>query len=370
MLQSPSKQHFVNKNKRFGGKNTFAIDISIGSAKYKSESGETTTLAEGSAEKVALHALVGGLMAEINGGKFGDGLTVGAINEIVIAEIIKNTDLSAEEARWFSAMLGYGLDDPQGAAIADSATRNNAYQHLPIIKQVIKKIKDSGFLERLADDEVIMVSVSADVPIPYLGVVGAGGTTGFVIDKFGRYYEVTGLSIGTPGLDATYAIVKLADIPVNGNKEITMAAVKARLTENTLAASASFLGASVNLSLEFDDKLKISSYGVGLDAGLSSTTISLGSVSGAKPETKEYGNIYDSDFFNMNYDYHRLLKEFYLNNPPQTGEEYKSYYFKGVYILLKTQNGITSVWDQSAGWRGYNVPAVQPNWLKVEQPFS
>lgn len=43
-------------------------------------------------KEIALHALVGGLMAEINDGKFGDGLTVGAVNEMLIGFLDANKE--------------------------------------------------------------------------------------------------------------------------------------------------------------------------------------------------------------------------------------------------------------------------------------
>jgi hypothetical protein len=86
----------------------------------------------GGAESIALHALVGGLMAEINGGKFGDGLTVGAINEIVVGMLDRSkeeTKLTKEEILWISNILGKALGGSQGQGIAGSATQNNWLSH-------------------------------------------------------------------------------------------------------------------------------------------------------------------------------------------------------------------------------------------------
>ncbi len=101
---------------------------------------------EGSAEKVLLHGLIAGLMAEINGGKFGEGLTNGAINEMIIGLIAnhqKDLGLTGADTRWISALIGGAISEGlggsfgQGAGIADSATKNNYLSH----KQKEEKLK-------------------------------------------------------------------------------------------------------------------------------------------------------------------------------------------------------------------------------------
>ncbi len=64
-------------------------------------------------------------MAEINGGKFGEGMSTAAINKLLVAELSKH-GVSGSDLRWISATLGITIDGTQGGSIADSATRNNA----------------------------------------------------------------------------------------------------------------------------------------------------------------------------------------------------------------------------------------------------
>ena len=80
----------------------------------------------GDPRRAILHGLIGGIMAEINGGQFGDGLTTAMINKILIDQLVKNKLVDGAELRWISGLLGVALDDGEGGAIADSATRNNA----------------------------------------------------------------------------------------------------------------------------------------------------------------------------------------------------------------------------------------------------
>ena len=79
----------------------------------------------GDPRRAILHGLIGGIMAEINGGYFGDGLTTAMINKILIDQLVKNKLVDGAELRWISGLLGVALDDGEGGAIADSATRNN-----------------------------------------------------------------------------------------------------------------------------------------------------------------------------------------------------------------------------------------------------
>ncbi len=86
-------------------------------------------------QKIVAHGIVGGLMTEINGGNFGEGLTTAAINKLIINELTKLTDekgerLVPDEAlRTISAGVGALIDGNQGASIADSATANNWLSH-------------------------------------------------------------------------------------------------------------------------------------------------------------------------------------------------------------------------------------------------
>ena len=77
-------------------------------------------------------------MAEINGGNFGDGLTTGAINEMLIGMLDRHGEelgLTTDQIRWMSALVGGAISEStggsfgQGAGIADSATRNNFLEH-------------------------------------------------------------------------------------------------------------------------------------------------------------------------------------------------------------------------------------------------
>ena len=128
---------------------------------------------------ILLHGLVGGLVAEINGGNFGEGMTVAAINKLVIAKLGKltrprlgpdgkpmldpenpNQNLTdplfdGDELRWISAILGGVVSEAaggnfgQGAGIADSATKNN------YLSKRLKELRDSKIGKRDEDGNIV-----------------------------------------------------------------------------------------------------------------------------------------------------------------------------------------------------------------------
>jgi Possible hemagglutinin (DUF637). len=109
---------------------------------------------------IALHALIGGIMAEFNGGNFGEGMTVAAINKLLITKLSELEDekgnklIDGTELRWISGLLGLALDGEEGGAIADSATRNNLNgpdDHI-LDEERVTKIAERAFSpERIAE---------------------------------------------------------------------------------------------------------------------------------------------------------------------------------------------------------------------------
>ena len=87
---------------------------------------------DGSAEKNALHALVGGIMSELTGNGFLAGASASAINEMVQKKLAEQFEGEPDKHQWASAIIG-GIvsqlvaDNAQaGASTAASGTKNNA----------------------------------------------------------------------------------------------------------------------------------------------------------------------------------------------------------------------------------------------------
>ncbi|MBP2644172.1 MAG: Hemagglutinin repeat protein, partial [Firmicutes bacterium] len=87
---------------------------------------------DSSPEKIALHALVGGIMADLGGGSITSGVTGAAVNELVQSELEKRFKNNPDMWQWASAIIGAtaakltGGDAQTGASTAASGTKNNA----------------------------------------------------------------------------------------------------------------------------------------------------------------------------------------------------------------------------------------------------
>ena len=119
--------------------------------------------------RAILHGLISGLMAEINGGKFGDGLTVGAINELVVGQIldtaIKHKLKTGEdilldgELQWISTILGSAINGGQGAGIAGSGTKYNADNNHPVSFPISEKYLELMLGNISDEDAAILVQM-------------------------------------------------------------------------------------------------------------------------------------------------------------------------------------------------------------------
>ena len=87
---------------------------------------------DSSPEKIALHALVGGIMADLGGESIVSGATGAAVNEAVQGELKKQFQNNPDMWQWASALIGAtvaeltGSDAQTGASTAASGTKNNA----------------------------------------------------------------------------------------------------------------------------------------------------------------------------------------------------------------------------------------------------
>ena len=87
---------------------------------------------DGSAEKNALHALVGGIMSELTGNGFLAGASASAINEMVQKKLSDQFAGEPDKHQWASAIIGGGVSQlasgnaQAGASTAASGTKNNA----------------------------------------------------------------------------------------------------------------------------------------------------------------------------------------------------------------------------------------------------
>ena len=95
-------------------------------------------LKEGSAEKAAIDAFAGGLMAKLGGGSFVSGAAGAGINQLVINELANIKDPAVMQ--WASAIIGAAAAKvvsgtaQTGASVAASETKNNYLTHEQYVK--------------------------------------------------------------------------------------------------------------------------------------------------------------------------------------------------------------------------------------------
>ena len=111
---------------------------------------------DGSAEKNALHALVGGIMSELTGNGFLAGASASAINETVQKKLAEQFEGEPDKHQWASAIIGGMVsqlvaDNAQaGASTAASGTKDNAQGlDVELIAQNGENIEELLLQERL-----------------------------------------------------------------------------------------------------------------------------------------------------------------------------------------------------------------------------
>ena len=112
---------------------------------------------DGSGRKVAVHAIIGGIMSQITGVGFTSGAIGAGVNEAVIGEIKKIKDPGT--AQIVSAIVGaaaakaVGGNAGSGATSAASGTKNNLYEKIPEIRKQLEEQLITEEYESLRENE-------------------------------------------------------------------------------------------------------------------------------------------------------------------------------------------------------------------------
>lgn len=116
---------------------------------------ETKGFADGSPEKIALHAMVGGMLSEATGGDFKTGALAAGANEALIEQLSgaikgdKNLELAVSQLIGIAAATATGGDYAKAAELAKNATAYNRQLH-PVEVRLIK-----GQADHLAEEQGI-----------------------------------------------------------------------------------------------------------------------------------------------------------------------------------------------------------------------
>jgi hypothetical protein len=95
---------------------------------------------EGSPQKIALHALVGGIMSELAGSGFTAGAKGAGFNEAIQKELSKIKDPALHQ--WASYIIGSAVGGTVGGATAVSGTKNNLLAYISFKNELETKVKN------------------------------------------------------------------------------------------------------------------------------------------------------------------------------------------------------------------------------------
>ncbi|MBE7375073.1 DUF637 domain-containing protein, partial [Pseudomonas lopnurensis] len=132
---------------------------------------QANTWQEGSPEKIALHAVVGGLLSEATGGDFATGALAGGANELLVEQLAgvingdKNLELAVSQLIGVAAATATGGDPAKAAELAKNATAYNRQLHSAEAKLLEELAQRDPERARAWDAAACaLVSCSAGVP--------------------------------------------------------------------------------------------------------------------------------------------------------------------------------------------------------------
>jgi len=138
---------------------------------------------DGSGRKIAVHAIIGGIMSQITGAGFASGAIGAGANEAVIGEIKKIKDPGT--AQIVSAIVGaaaakaVGGNAGAGATAAASGTKWNLYEKIPEIRQQLEEQLMTEEYESLRENEYMPLYGKKD-----------GRKVAVTIDRDGNIYDL------------------------------------------------------------------------------------------------------------------------------------------------------------------------------------
>ena len=138
---------------------TFAGDFAEG--RWSDNLGEWADVnwAEGSAQKAALHAVIGGLLSEATGGDFATGALAAGANELLVEQLSgqikqdKNLELAVSQLVGVAAATATGGDLAKTAELAKNATAYNRQMHPEEVRLIKRQAKELAREQGISEDE-------------------------------------------------------------------------------------------------------------------------------------------------------------------------------------------------------------------------
>ena len=147
---------------------------------------------EGSAEKNALHALVGGIMSELTGNGFLTGASASAINEMVQQKLAEQFKDEPDKHQWASAIIGGVVSQlvagkaQAGASTAASGTKNN-FLSLNDYQKYLDELDAIENNDSLSSDE--KHALKKQIKLKYKQLCDKKTNEGDAGEAFGEGYE-------------------------------------------------------------------------------------------------------------------------------------------------------------------------------------
>ena len=301
---------------------------------------------DGSAQKVALHAAIGEIAAQLAGNPNGSGAVAAGINELAIKKIIDKIGKEhPDQIQLLSAVLGGAVNKlankstDTGMAVSSLGTKHN------VLHLFFKKAIDYLDTSNLQYNQVYSIETNADAGRVY--IAGVGGMMGVLVDKFGGVYDQVGgdvsISDNIVPVGATIKVITFPNIP---NDPSAASLIKKAVEGGAVSSSVTFNHISWSTGVAIPTNFEsFSSRNQTIHVAEGASTTSNGiSVSGSY--SSYVGNLSDENLWGGNYN-KNVLK--YFNEHPNSGLELYNGPAGNLILIKRTEIGV----QQYDGYGGF-----------------
>ena len=292
---------------------------------------------EGGPEKVALHAAIGEITAQLAGNPNGSGAIAAGINELAINKIIDKIGKEhPDQIQLLSAVLGGAVNKlankstDTGMAVSSLGTKHN------VLHLFFKKAIDYLDTSNLQYNQVYSIETNADAGRVY--IAGVGGMIGVLVDKFGGVYDQVGgdvsISDNIVPVGATIKVITFPNIP---NDPSAASLIKKAVEGGAVSSSVTFnhISWSTGVAIPTDfESFSSRNQTIHVAEGASTTSNGI-SVSGSY--SSYVGNLSDENLWGGDYN-KNVMK--YFNEHPNSGLELYNGPAGNLILIKRTELGV------------------------------
>ena len=292
---------------------------------------------EGGPEKVALHAAIGEITAQLAGNPNGSGAIAAGINELAINKIIDKIGKEhPDQIQLLSAVLGGAVNKlankstDTGMAVSSLGTKHN------VLHLFFKKAIDYLDTSNLQYNQVYSIETNADAGRVY--IAGVRGMIGVLVDKFGGVYDQVGgdvsISDNIVPVGATIKVITFPNIP---NDPSAASLIKKAVEGGAVSSSVTFnhISWSTGVAIPTDfESFPSRNQTIHVAEGASTTSHGI-SVSGSY--SSYVGNLSDENLWGGDYN-KNVMK--YFNEHPNSGLELYNGPAGNLILIKRTELGV------------------------------